>query len=174
MKAAAEFATPERGLGHLLREASRVFSAAMQDQIAPAGITLSQWLHLRALWDNKGMTQSELSKYLGVEKASSTAVLNYLEARKLIRRIRNVEDKRVINLELTTSGRRLVQALIPRAIELNRTAQHGLSKRDYAAFIAALRKITDNIKRNTSFGDSEELNRVASASRVTLSSRHLP
>jgi len=137
---------PDRGVGHLLREASRTFSAAMQQRLAAHGITLSQWLHLRALWDYEGMTQSELSKYLGVEKASSTAVLNYLDGRLLIRRVRNRDDLRVTNLELTAKGKTLLRALIPKAVELNTAAREGLSNKDFATFIRVLAAITENLQ----------------------------
>jgi DNA-binding MarR family transcriptional regulator len=139
---------PERGLGHLMREAGRTFSTAMQYRIAPHGITLSQWLHLRALWDNKGMTQSALSKYIGVEKASSTAVLNYLDARQLIRRVRNKDDRRVTNLELTPKGAALVRKLIPRAIELNAAARQGLDLDELAICIRLVRAMIVNLQKS--------------------------
>ncbi len=71
-------AIPERGLGHIVMQAGRTFGNAMQQRLAGHRVTLSQWLHLRALFDNRGMTQSGLSKYLGVEKASSTALSSTL------------------------------------------------------------------------------------------------
>ena len=56
---------PERGLGHLLREISRAFENEMQGRLARYGVTLSQWLHLRSLWDNPGMTCSAVSQISG-------------------------------------------------------------------------------------------------------------
>jgi MarR family transcriptional regulator, organic hydroperoxide resistance regulator len=143
--AVEDFDVPERGLGHLMREAGRIFSAAMQQRLAPYGITLSQWLHMRALWDNKGISQSALSKYLGVEKASSTAVLNYLDERRLIRRVRNKDDGRITNLELTAAGEALVRRLIPRAVELNATARAGLPRADVMTFIQVARAMIRNL-----------------------------
>jgi DNA-binding MarR family transcriptional regulator len=140
-----DFDVPERGLGHLMREAGRTFSAAMQQRLTPYGITLSQWLHLRALWDHKGISQSALSKYLGVEKASSTAVLNNLDERGLIRRVRNKDDGRITNLELTASGGALVRKLIPCAVELNATARAGLRREEVVTFIQVARVMIKNL-----------------------------
>ncbi|MGD9923423.1 MAG: MarR family winged helix-turn-helix transcriptional regulator, partial [Pseudorhodoplanes sp.] len=103
---------PERGLGHLLREISRAFDNGMQGRLARYGVTLSQWLHLRSLWDNPGMTCSAISRYLGVEKASSTAVLDELEKRGFIQRVKNTEDRRIVYLQLTAQGKSLTRKLI--------------------------------------------------------------
>ncbi len=63
--------------------------------------------------------QTELSQRIGIEKASSTAVLASLEARKFVRRVRNVVDRRKANLFLTDSGRAFLERLIPCAVAVN-------------------------------------------------------
>jgi len=139
-------AIPERGLGHIVMQAGRTFGNAMQQRLVSHGVTLSQWLHLRALFDNKGMTQSALSKYLGVEKASSTAILNHLESHQLIRRITNEKDRRITNLELTVAGVAFVRKVIPNAVEVNSIARKGLTRREMTTFVYVMRTMIENLQ----------------------------
>ena len=55
---------------------------------------LGQFQHLRNLWVENGLTQAELSRRIGIEMASSTAILDSLEAAKFITRVRNTTDRR--------------------------------------------------------------------------------
>ena len=141
-------AIPERGLGHIVLQAGRTFGNAMQQRLATHGVTLSQWLHLRALFDNKGMTQSVLSNYLGVEKASSTAILHHLESRQFIRRITNAEDRRITNLELTETGVAFVRKVIPNAVEVNSIARTSLTQRELKIFLYVMRIMIENLQNS--------------------------
>lgn len=137
---------PERGLGHLLREISRAFENEMQGRLARYGVTLSQWLHLRSLWDNPGMTCSAVSRYLGVEKASSTAVLHDLEERGLIQRVKNTEDRRIVNLQLTAQGKSLTRKLIPQAVDINSAARANIGTNDFLTFLRVAEIMIVNLK----------------------------
>lgn len=137
---------PERGLGHLVREISRAFDNGMQSRLARYGVTLSQWLHLRSLWDNPGMTCSAVSRYLGVEKASSTAVLDELEKRGFIQRVKNTEDRRIVNLQLTAQGKSLTRKLIPHAVEINSAARANVGANDFVTFLRVAETMVGNLK----------------------------
>jgi len=138
---------PERGIGRMLREGHRAFNYALADRLAPHGITLGQWLHLRTLWEDDGLTQVELAGRIGIEKASSTPVLDSLEAQRLIRRVRNKGDRRKSNVFLTPAGKALKASLVPHAVAVNALARRRLSARELAAFIKVLEIMVDNLRR---------------------------
>jgi len=60
-----------------------------------------------------GLTQVELATRMRVEKASLTGVLNSLEAKGLIARARNRQDRRKVNLRLTEAGAGWGQSCLP-------------------------------------------------------------
>ena len=97
---------PKTGIGMLLRDADTAFNRYLTAQLAAHGVTFGQFQHLRNLWVENGLTQAELSRRIGIEMASSTAILDSLEAAKLITRVRNTTDRRKINVFLTPAGRR--------------------------------------------------------------------
>jgi MarR family transcriptional regulator, organic hydroperoxide resistance regulator len=144
----AKQAVPERGIGNRLGRAERAFRYTLQDLLAAHDVTVSQWLHLRNLSEADGLTQTELSQRIGIEKASSTAVLANLEARKFVRRVRNVEDRRKANLFLTDSGAAFLRRLIPCAVTVNAVAKDGLSQAELVVFLRVLDTMTENLLRS--------------------------
>lgn len=134
-------------IGYLTRYAHRAFVKALTDELAPHGILSGQWSVLRILWDIEGLTQVELADRMRVEKASLTGVLEGMERRGLILRVRNEDDRRKINITLTAQGRRLKRQLLPYAAEINRKATRGMSGAEKAQLRGLMEKLIQNLER---------------------------
>jgi DNA-binding MarR family transcriptional regulator len=145
---------PLTGLGRLLREASTAFNKVFRMRLAPLGVTYGQFQYLQNLWEADGLTQTELTRRVGIEIASSTAILDSLEASKFIRRVRSPTDRRKIHVYLTPTGAAMEDALTACAIATNTTARHGLSNTEIASLFGGLRRIVENM-RSASATDSE-------------------
>jgi MarR family transcriptional regulator, organic hydroperoxide resistance regulator len=137
---------PKTGIGMLLREADAAFNRYLRSRLAVHGVTFGQFQHLRNLWVEDGLTQAELSRRIGIEMASSTAILDSLEAQRLVTRVRNTADRRKINVFLTPSGTALEAPLMACAAEANRRASKGLSKAEVAQLFALAGRIIENFK----------------------------
>ena len=137
---------PKTGIGMLLRDADSAFNRYLTAQLAVHGVTFGQFQHLRNLWVEDGLTQAELSRRVGIEMASSTAILDSLEAGKLITRVRNAADRRKINVFLTPAGAALEKALMACATDANKRASKGLSKAEVAHLFALAGQIIENFK----------------------------
>jgi MarR family transcriptional regulator, organic hydroperoxide resistance regulator len=137
---------PKTGLGMLLRDADTAFNRYLTAQLAAHGVTFGQFQHLRNLWVENGLTQAELSRRIGIEMASSTAILDSLVAAKLITRVRNTADRRKINVFLTPAGAALEKALMACAADSNRRASKGLTRREVAQLFALAGQIIANFR----------------------------
>ena len=137
---------PKTGIGMLLRDADSAFNRYLTAQLAVHGVTFGQFQHLRNLWVEDGLTQAELSRRIGIEMASSTAILDSLAAGKLITRVRNAADRRKINVFLTPGGAALEKALMACAADANKRASKGLSKAEVAHLFALAGQIIENFK----------------------------
>jgi MarR family transcriptional regulator, organic hydroperoxide resistance regulator len=137
---------PKTGIGMLLRDADTAFNRYLTAQLAAHGVTFSQFQHLRNLWVEDGLTQAELSRRIGIEMASSTAVLDSLEAENLVTRVRNAADRRKINVFLTPVGAALEAPLMACALEANRRASKGLRKAEVAQLFAITGQIIENFR----------------------------
>jgi DNA-binding MarR family transcriptional regulator len=82
-----------------------------------------------------------------VEKASLTSVLDGMERGGLIKRARNDEDRRKINITLTAQGRRLKADVLPYAAKLGRKATRGMSDAEASELRRLLAKMIRNLER---------------------------
>lgn len=71
------------------------------------GLTYPQYLTMLVLWEQDGLTVSELGQRLYLDSGTLTPLLKRLEVSGLISRIRAVEDERRVHITLTAAGRKL-------------------------------------------------------------------
>jgi DNA-binding MarR family transcriptional regulator len=134
----------ETSVGYLLRDTYRAFTKVLQSRIAAQGVTLGQWYFLRVLWDEDGLTQRELSQRVGMMEPTTVTALNGMEKRGYVKRVRNTDDKRKVNIYLTDRGRALRNTLLPHAIDVNIRAVAGVSPDD----VETLRRTLNAMKFN--------------------------
>ncbi len=135
---------PEKSLGYLFRDIHRAFSKVLQTRIAAHGVTIGQWYFLRALWEEDGLTQRELSQRVGMMEPTTVTALNGMEKRGYVKRVRNTTDRRKVNIYLTDQGQALRPKLLPFAVETNALASVGVTARD----IEKVRKVLHHMKTN--------------------------
>jgi MarR family 2-MHQ and catechol resistance regulon transcriptional repressor len=97
----------------LLRAAESVASR-LSPQWTGAGLTVSQFGAIEALWHLGPMCQADLGKKLLKSGGNITMVVANLERRGLVRRARdNPADRRIVNVYLTDEGRALIADMWP-------------------------------------------------------------
>ena len=90
---------------------------AQDKRLAPLEMTAAQWIIIANLAAGPGEPKSaaDLCKVISYDAGAMTRMLDRLEAKGLIRRTRNSQDRRLMNLELTEEGR----AAYPRMREIS-------------------------------------------------------
>ncbi|UCD83865.1 MAG: MarR family transcriptional regulator [Deltaproteobacteria bacterium] len=73
------------------------------------GLNASQLSCLQELADSGPLSISQLSKKVILSASTLTSVVDKLEEKELLMRVRNLPDRRVIQLQLTDSGREAVR-----------------------------------------------------------------
>lgn len=68
------------------------------------GITGTQGSILFMVWSEKCLLAAELAREFGIDASAVTRRIDLLEARGLLRRVRSVEDRRIVRLSLTPEG----------------------------------------------------------------------
>ncbi|MBE7198808.1 MAG: MarR family transcriptional regulator [Parafilimonas terrae] len=71
------------------------------------GLTYPQYLVLLVLWEQDGVTVSEIGRRLRLDSGTLTPVLKRLESAGLLRRTRRQSDEREVEIALTGQGRDL-------------------------------------------------------------------
>jgi DNA-binding MarR family transcriptional regulator len=132
-------------VGYVVRDVHRAFSRSLQSKIAAHGVSMGQWFFLRALWDEDGLTQRELSQRVGMMEPTTVTALNSMERRGLVERVRNPHDRRKVNIYLTPKGRSLREVLLPCAAEVSDLATRGIEPADLALAIDLLHRMIINL-----------------------------
>jgi DNA-binding MarR family transcriptional regulator len=104
---------PREGVGFSLGRARKTFILALEKELAPYDISSSQWAVILNIADGRAATAGELCKAMRYDPGGMTRLLDRLETKGFLRRVRDEHDRRTVHLELTASGK----ALRPRIIE---------------------------------------------------------
>ena len=115
------FASPEQEvfLG-LLMAAARVIEPWAQYLKANADLTNNQYNVLRILRGSHPgrLTCSDIAERMIARDPDITRLVDRLEKRGLVKRVRSTEDRRVIEVGITSKGLDLVQSLDPHALRM--------------------------------------------------------
>ena len=136
---------PDRSVGYLVREAHRAFLRALAARVSRHRVTIGMWYFLRALWEEDGLTQRELSRRVGMMEPTTATALDSMQRRGLISRTRDTGDRRKVIIRLTEEGRRLRDVLLPCAIEVNRIALEGIAAEQLSLLRDQLVHIRSNL-----------------------------
>jgi len=88
-----------------IRKVIRAIDLHSKQLIKLSGLTGPQLLIMREISGTEGVTASKIAKAINLSAATVTNILDRLESRKLIQRVRSLEDKRRVSLFLTEAGK---------------------------------------------------------------------
>ena len=97
-----------------LLEAAEVASKDIMANLLPSDFTVSQYEVLQALYTKGPMCQRDIALYVLKTTGGLTPIIDKLEEKSLINRIRMTDDRRYIRIELTPDGRKLVKKIFPK------------------------------------------------------------
>jgi DNA-binding MarR family transcriptional regulator len=132
-------------VAYLLRNSYRVFARALQERIQAEGIPIGSWPFLRHLWQQDGITQSELTKAVGLMQPNTVAALKQLARRGWVKQTRDTDDKRKIRIHLTPKGRELFYRAFPLALQAREQALADFSKEEIATLRSLLKRFMKNL-----------------------------
>jgi DNA-binding MarR family transcriptional regulator len=105
------------------------------------GLTIPEWRILAHLSQVSDVSVREVQARVDMDKAKVTRAAQRLEEAGLVTKAANPEDRRLVRLALTESGRARMAALIPYVEGYERRLLSALEPDEQAAFLAALEKL---------------------------------
>jgi len=127
-------------LGYQLRLAQLAVFRDFEASTAGLGLTPGRFGMLVLIEANPGVTQSGLSRAVGLDRSTMVAVLDRLEDRRLIERRRG-RDRRTNGLWLTADGRRLLAQMKRRVAAHETRLAARLTGRDRKKLLELLRRL---------------------------------
>ena len=132
-------------IGLKLSRSARIIGRAFDQALTEAGGSLTAWLVLLNLKTRKIANQRELAQAIGIRDPTLTKQLHELEARGLITRQRDPENRRIHLVELTQAGEQAFLQLRDAAIAFDRRLRAGLTDKETTQLADLLDRLTDNV-----------------------------
>lgn len=101
----------EGHLGYWLRCVSNHVSHAFKTKVESRGVTVAEWVVMRALFDSEGGNPSQLAERIGLTRGAVSKLIDRLASKRLVSSRVEKADRRYQTVSLTEAGRRLVPAL---------------------------------------------------------------
>ncbi|MBS1228059.1 MAG: marR [Proteobacteria bacterium] len=130
----AETYRVEESVGYLINRLAQTVARELDRRMADLGLTDAQWKPLLMLHQGECSTAADLSRMACHDTGAVTRLLDRLEAKGLIRRLRSAEDRRVVNLELTEAGEKIAAEVPKIIIGLANQVLVGFSPDEFAQF----------------------------------------
>jgi len=104
-------------------------------------LTVALWPTLMCLWEEEGVTQSEISAKSKVENSTTTRTLDKLEALALVERRADPKSRRSFRIYLTEQGRDIKKTVSPLPMAVNKEMLSSLDEKEQAEMIRLLQKM---------------------------------
>ncbi|WP_058519110.1 MarR family winged helix-turn-helix transcriptional regulator [Legionella parisiensis] len=128
-------------LSYLIFLLARTHRGMASELLRPLNLYPGQELLLMQLWDRDGQSQIELICRLGLDASTVTKMVQRLEAQGHITRTPSSTDKRVMQVNLTSTGKKLRAEVEKMWTSLNSAVTQILDEKEHEQISALLKKI---------------------------------
>lgn len=131
-----------------LYAATHSLTRAYRSALERSGITYTQYLVMLVLWENNNISVGKIAQRLELDSGTLTPMLKRLETAGLVKRVRNIDDERIVEISLTEAGNLLQHEIAQ--------VQHGVACKTGLG-IEEFKQLTDALHRlvGTMSGDKK-------------------
>lgn len=141
---AIETFRPSQGVGAHIGRARRTIVEAIDKELAPLDISHAQWIVVMLLGDGTASTAAELCKILIYDPGAMTRLLDRLEKKGVLRRLRTGADRRAVRLELTAEGSKLYPRILDALVQVYNRLLRGFTKNEVRQLEQLLTRMAAN------------------------------
>ena len=155
----AESYHAEESIGFMMKRILSSISQSVEGRLCePGGPTFPQWIPLHKLKLGSATTVAELARECQLDTGAMTRLLDRLEAKDLVRRVRSQADRRVVNIELTDEGRAAADEVPHSLAAVQNEYLAGFTEEEWTQLKGFLRRILDNAQTISARGETKNDN----------------
>ncbi len=132
-------------VGYALKRAQQALRARMDDVLRPLALTTPQYAVLSALEREPGISNAALARAAFVTAQTMQGIVANLEREGLLRRSADSTNRRVLQGELTASGRTVLRRAHRVVAEVEAAMTASLPERDALKLATLLTRCADNL-----------------------------
>lgn len=143
----AESYCSDESVGWQMKRLIGVIAQTVEKRLSPRGLTNAQWSPLYKIFTGEATTVAEVARQSQMDAGAMTRLLDRLEAKGLLRRVRATDDRRVVQLELTPEGQQLAAEVPEVLCDVMNSILAGFSKTEWLALRGYLSRMLANGER---------------------------
>lgn len=144
--------SPQKSGGHLLARTCKLLRTRVHARLEKIGLYRGQQFVLFVLWENEGLTHSELAEKILVRPATTTNLLKRMEKAGLVERRPDPHDQRVSRVYLTDAAQSMRDTVETTWQQIDEQIFAGFSSEERALFEQFLLRIQGNLMQETAYG----------------------
>jgi DNA-binding MarR family transcriptional regulator len=136
----------DESVGHHLVDLITLMRREVEARMSAHGLTDAQWKPLWLLQTGRATNAIELAREMVVDAGAITRLLDRLEAKHLLERVRSASDRRVVHLRLTADGE-AAAAHVPHVLaSMNNDLLRGFSESDWKQLRQLIQRMACNLR----------------------------
>lgn len=135
---------PREAIGALIGLARKTMISKIDAELAPFDVSAAQWIVVLLVGENAVASASGLCEKLSYDPGAMTRLLDRLESKGIVRRVRSPEDRRTVQLELTENGKALYPKITAAMLDVNNSLLRGFSRDEVSRLEGYLRRMLAN------------------------------
>lgn len=137
----------KESLGYLVSHLNVELQHELDSRLKRYQLDIKLWPVLFALWQEEGISQTELSRRCDVANYTMTRLLDQLQVQGLIYRHQEEDNRRAFQILLTDQAKAMEQDLIREAERVNEKFMAALDEPERGQLLMLLNKINHTDKR---------------------------
>lgn len=142
-----EYFDPDKSLGFLLYEVSRLMRRDFDARSKELGLTQVQWRAIVHIARQEGCNQAVLADQLEIKPITLTRMIDRLAEAGWVVRLPDQRDRRAVQLHLTDKVRPLFKAMHEEFIRIRAKALQGISEEQLDVLLESLVKMKANFNK---------------------------
>jgi len=163
--------TAKSSVGYLIKRAHAMLMDLLENLFADRGFSFIHYAILTYVRDGIAVNPKDICVQYRHDSGALTRVIDQLEKRGLLERVRRGADRRKVELQLTEEGRKTVESLIPLVVDKLNLALVDFSREEVAEFKRLLVKL--NARLTTTLDPKTALEATAADAQTDASQKRV-
>jgi DNA-binding MarR family transcriptional regulator len=135
---------PREAIGALIGRTRKAMIQMIDAELAPLQVSAAQWLVILLVGEGAAENATELCEVSSYDPGAMTRLLDRLEEKGMVRRVRDEVDRRAMRIELTDDGKAVYPKIIAAMVDVFNRLLHGFSKSEAGELEAYLKRMLAN------------------------------
>jgi DNA-binding MarR family transcriptional regulator len=137
---------PQNSIGYLVKRGQSMLMDLLEHLFVERGFAFIHYVILTSVRDGIAVNPKDICLKFRHDSGALTRVIDQLEERGLLRRVRRDNDRRKVDLELTDAGRKTVESLIPLVVDKLNIALADFSREEVTELKRLLIKLNTRLE----------------------------